>query len=105
MDLIGKIRIGSDMSVQEVEDEVRSTFKKAMKDKSDFQFVFLQPTGAGSRLLTIPTVSSSFVWTAQQVARLGSNKQWIYVLAQEDLVSSPEVSLWFVICTDHPHNY
>ena len=41
MDLIGKKRISSVMTVQEVENEVRSTFKKAMGDRNDFPFTFL----------------------------------------------------------------
>ena len=76
--LIGKIQLMSTMTVKEVEDEVRSVFHKAMSGRSDFPFTFLQPAGAGSRTLTIPSVSSSFSWTAQQVAKLGPNKQSIY---------------------------
>ena len=89
--LIGKIRLTSSMTVEEVQDEVRSVFQKAMADRKDFPFIFLQPTGAGSRTLTVPSVSTSFCWTAQQVAKLGANKQSIYILAQDDLVYTYEV--------------
>ena len=91
--LIGKIRLMSTMTVKEVEDEVRSVFHKAMSGRSDFPFTFLQPAGAGSRTLTIPSVSSSFSWTAQQVAKLGPNKQSIYILARDKLAVELEVSV------------
>lgn len=77
----------SSMSVEDVCDEVRSVFKVAMDDKKDFPFVFLQPTGAGSKTLTVPSVSSSFSWTASQVAKLGHNKQAIYILANDKLIT------------------
>ena len=82
----------STMTVKEVEDEVRSVFHKAMSGRSDFPFTFLQPAGAGSRTLTIPSVSS-FSWTAQQVAKLGPNKQSIYILARDKLAVELQVSL------------
>ena len=79
--LIGKMHLTSLMSVAEVEDEVRSVFKKPMANRKDSPFFFLQPTGCGSRSLTLPAVSESFSWTAQQVAKLGGAKQCIYILA------------------------
>ena len=92
LDLIGKVRLLSSMSVQDVQDEVRSTFSKAMGDRKDFPFIFLEPTGAGCRSLTTPSTSLSFSWTAQQVAKLGSNKQSIYILAMDKLSQELEVS-------------
>ena len=83
--LIGKIRLNSAMTVEEVTNEIRSVFGQPMGQRSDFPFVFLQPTGAGSRTLTIPSTSSTFSWTASQVAKLGGYKQTIYILAQEKL--------------------
>ena len=75
--------------MEEVQREIRSVFCKAMDNRDDFPFVFLQPTGVGSRCLTIPAVSASFMWTAQQVARL---KTPIYILAQDELaVTDSEV--------------
>lgn len=79
--LIGKIRLTSTMSVEDVENEVRYVFYGPMGGRDDFCFDFLQPTGVGTKTLTVPSVSSSFRWTAQQVAKLGSNKQSIYIVA------------------------
>ena len=83
--LIGKIRLTSQMSVLEVEDEIRSVFQGPMGGSNDFCFHFLQSTGLGSKTLTLPSVSSSFIWTPQQVARLGNNKQPIYIMADDEL--------------------
>ena len=46
--LIGKVRLTSTMTVDEVE-EVRSVFDGPMSGRRDFPFMFLQPSGAGSR--------------------------------------------------------
>ena len=73
------------MTVEEVASEVRSVFKKPMSERADFPFQYLQPTGTGSRCLTIPAVSSSFAWTAKQVAWLGTSTGTIYILAKADL--------------------
>ena len=82
------------MSVEEVEKEIRSVFKGPMEGRPDFKFSYLQPTGVGTKTLSIPPVSDTFSWTPQQVAKLGGNKQAIYILAQEDLAVSvdPDVS-------------
>ena len=86
------------MSVDDVKDEVCSVFSKPMGNRKDFPFIFLQPTGAGSRTLTIPSVSTSFSWTPQQVAKLGSgNKQSIFILAQDDLQVDENVTVSHVI--------
>ena len=77
------------MSVIEVEDEIRSVFQGPMGGKHDFRFQFLQSTGVGSRTLTIP-VLSSFDWSAQQVAKLGNNKQPVYIIAVDELVCNIE---------------
>ena len=79
------------MTEDEVRAEVRSVFSKPMRRRSDFVFHYLQPTGSGSRSLSIPSVSSSFVWSAQQVVKLAVNKQTIYLLAEDDLDTSNEV--------------
>lgn len=89
--LIGKIHLSSTMTVNEVAGEIRSVFSKAMNGCKDFPFVFLQSTGCGSRSLTLPSVSTSFSWTPQMVARLGSVKQPIYILAQQHLATYCEV--------------
>lgn len=74
---IGKIRLLSTMTVEEV----------------NFPFSFLQATGCGSRSLTVPSVSSAFQWTAQQVAKLGGSKQPIYILARDKLMETCEVRI------------
>ena len=66
-----KIHIVEDMTVEQVATEVRSVFKGPMNNRNDFPFQYLQWTGSGSRTLSVPSVSSSFNWTAKQVARLG----------------------------------
>ena len=101
--LIGKIRLSSQMSVLEVEDEIRSAFRGPMGGSNDFCFHFLQSTGLGSKTLTLPAVSSSFIWTAQQVARLGSSKQPIYILADDELTCSVESDVSCIwTCTTSP---
>ena len=65
--------------------EVRSVFRKVMQSRLDFCFVFLQPTGTGAQTLTVPSISNSFSWTAQQVAKLGGHKSPIYILAKDKL--------------------
>jgi len=96
--LIGKIRLTTSMSVTEVEEEVRSVFQTPMGGKDDFRFQFLQSTGAGTKTLTVPSVSSSFLWTPQQVAKLGSSKQAIYIIALDELSCSLESEVSEVYC-------
>lgn len=83
--LQGKIRLSSEMTVEEVLNEIRSVFNAPMGGKQDFKFLFLQRVGVGAKALTVPSVSSTLTWTAQQVARLGGYKQPIFILAQEPL--------------------
>jgi len=83
--LIGKIHLTSMMSEEDVRNEVRSVFRGPMAGKQNFPFTFLQPTGYGSKCLTIPAVSQSFEWTAQQVAKLGGNKGVVYIVADGKL--------------------
>lgn len=65
----------------------------------------------GTRTLTIPSVSDSFSWTAQQVAKLCNNKQAIYILALDELSCSLEsevsivvYALWATIGVPLNHN-
>ena len=95
--LIGKIQIVSTMSELDVQNEVRSVFSSAMDNRSDFPFSYLQSTGAGSKTLTVPSVSSSFCWTANQVAKLGTYKQPIYILA-EDTLTYPDCEVCLYVC-------
>ncbi len=85
MKLIGKVHLTSNMTVDEVMNEFRSAFVVPMKKNPSFRFSYLQSTGGGSRSLAVPNVSSSFTWSVQQVAKLGSNRGTIYILALDDL--------------------
>ena len=78
--LIGKIQLMSTMTVEDVEDEIRSVFCRPMNNRMDFPFVFLQPTGSGSKSLTVPSLSPSFRWTPQQMARLGGCSASLFLL-------------------------
>lgn len=64
-----------------------------MQGKNDFVFEYLQPTGAGNRSLSVPSVSASSSWSAQQVVKLAVNKQTIYILAEDDLELPNEVGI------------
>jgi len=101
--LIGKLHLTSEMSDQDVEDEIRTIFRGPMLNNSSFPFLYLQSTGGGSKTLTIPSQSSSFKWTPQQVAHLSGHSGTIYILAQEDLyeiddAEVDEVMLIYIIC-------
>ena len=85
------------MTVDEVDDEIRSVFQHQMSGKKNFHFDFLQPAGVGTKSLIVPSVSSSFRWTAQLVAKLGG-KQPIYILAKDCLIFEDldvcHINLW-----------
>lgn len=83
--LVRKLHISSDMSESDVFKEIQSLFKDAMGTNPNFPFELLQPTDGGTRNLTIPPMSDTFQWTAQQVARLGGSQGCIYILAEADL--------------------
>ena len=83
--LIGKIHLTSDMTVDDVTSEVRSVFSGPMRNNPNFAFTFLQPTGGGNKTLTVPSVSSSYQWTAQQVAKLATSRCSLYIMALDDL--------------------
>lgn len=87
MGLIGKIHLSSDMNEDDVKKEICSVFQGPMGNDPDFPFLFLQAAGEGSKTLVIPSVSSTYRWTAQQVARLAGQKASIYILAQADMPS------------------
>ena len=82
--LIGKLRLVSDMSEDDIFAEVRSVFGTAMGHDPDFPFVFLQRCCPGSNTLTAPSISSSFSWTAKEVVRL-AGQGCLYVRAESDL--------------------
>ena len=83
--LVGKVHLTSEMTVDDVGMEIRSVFNRAMGGNHSFPFTYLQATGGGSRSLSIPSVSASFQWTAHQVAKLGNQRNTIYIIADEDL--------------------
>lgn len=85
--LIGKVHLTSDMTIEDVGREIRSTFCGPMGASDSFNFSFLQATGGSSRSLSVPSVSPSFRWTAQQVAKLGNQRNTIYIIAEDDLVT------------------
>lgn len=81
--LIGKVHLSSDMSVDDVAQEICSVFQKALGEDTKFQY--LQATGGTNRSLSVPSVSSSFQWTAQQVAKLGNQRNTIYIMTENDV--------------------
>ena len=84
--LTGKIHLESWMNEQEVMAEIRSVFQGPMHGDPAFPFGILQCPGAGSRSLTVPSVSSSFQWTAKQVVQ-AAGQGYIYIIAHKDLRS------------------
>ena len=66
------------MSEEEIMSEIRSVFDHPFIYDKEFPFKILQPSGK-FKCLVVPSLSSSFVWTASAVA--GSAKSPIYILA------------------------
>ena len=62
------------MDDNDVTQDIRSVFKPSMRND---HFTYLQPTGGGSKQLTIPSQSRN----PQQVAHLSGNSGTIYILA------------------------
>ena len=94
--LIGKLRLVSDMTEEDILSEIRSVFEVPMGNDPNFPFLFLQRCGPGSNALTAPSLSASFSWTAKEVVRL-AGQGCLYGKAESDLVvvkpeSEPEVS-------------
>ena len=77
--LKGKIRLVSTMSEEEIMDEIRSVFKRPFNDQ-EFSFEILQHGGGKFKSLVVPSLSSSFSWTASAVA--GGSKSPIYILTR-----------------------
>ncbi len=78
--MIGKIRFSSDMSERDIFEDIRSVFSRPMNEDHDFQFKILLIAGGSCKSLSIPSLSSSFKWTASSVAGRNS-KTPIYSLA------------------------
>ncbi len=92
--LVGKIRLKSSMTEDEIMREIRSVFATPMMDDSEFRFSILQPSGGGAKSLMVPSRSYSFQWTAAAVA--GANKSPIYILSVDSLdVSCVGVRVWW----------
>ena len=81
--LKGKIRLRSDMSEIEIKDKIRSVFQRQFKHDDEFPFDILQSGGAKFKGLVVPSLSSSYVWTAGAVA--GRSKIPVYILAGADI--------------------
>ena len=79
--LIGKLHMTSEMTAEEVSAEVRSVFKEPMGNNPDFPFLYLQPTGGGSK--------SPFPLRVHHLR--GQHNRWhglvgtVYILAQSTL--------------------
>ncbi len=99
--LIVKVHLTSEMTIEEVESEIRSAFSGPMGGDDDFQFTFfLQATGGSARSLSIPSVSSSFCWNAQLVAKLGNQRNTIYIIAEDKLkMVSIVLKMVYLFCT------
>lgn len=82
--LIGNIRLRSDMSEDNIMSEIRSVFRVPMNKDTLFDFKILQPSGGSSKSLSIRQVSSSYKWTASTIAGKYS-KVPIYILARDEL--------------------
>ena len=94
--LLGKIRLSSLMSQEEIFSEIRCVFSEAMFKNNNFKFTILQPAGGGSKSLTIPALSPSYEYAASAAAGKNS-KMPLYILALEDLqVCSYEYILLYV---------
>ena len=86
--LIGKVHLESNWSEDEVYDEIRSVFSEPMSNDSTFPFDILQYTGAGSKSLAVPALSSSFKWTPREVA--GRRGTTIYIVCKKNLNNEVE---------------
>lgn len=92
--LKGKIRLSSTMNEDEIMNEIRSVFKRPFNNR-EFSFDILQHGGGKFKSLVVPSLSSSYVWTANAVA--GSSKSPIYILAHTDIDVSIMIIFHFLI--------
>ena len=89
MGLVGKIRLHSGMQEDDIMTEIRSVFDSKMSGDAHFPFKILQAIGGGSKSLAVPNTSSSFTWTAKEVAN-SAGRGAIYIWAQADLTCNLE---------------
>ncbi len=83
--LIGKITLSSNMTQEEIFNEIRSVFRTAMGENKEFSFDVLQLTGGKSKDLTVPALSPSYNWTASSIVPK-SAKVPLYIIAREPLI-------------------
>lgn len=95
--LIGKVEFRSDMTDQEVRQEICKVFaspmgltKTAIEQGDLFPFTYLQRTGPGSRTLCVPSVI--FQWDGKKVSTLAKSGGIIYILADSHLPEIDEVN-------------
>lgn len=87
--LKGRILLNSNMDEEEIMDEIRLVFQDSFT--TFLSFDILQHGGGRLKSLVVPSLSSSYAWTASAVA--GSSKSPIYILAHnDDLVAAMETS-------------
>ena len=79
--LIGKVHRESDWNEDDVFNEIRSVFSEPMGDDAAFTFDILQLTGAGTKSLVVPALSSLFKWTPKEVA--GRADSTVYILCKK----------------------
>ena len=91
--LIGKVHLESDWSEDDVFSEIRSVFSEPMGSDTAFPFDILQLTGAGTKSLVIPALSSSFKWTPKEVTGRGDST--VYILCKKNLTN--EVAMHVVL--------
>ena len=96
---IGKLEFRSDMTDQQVRQEICKVFaipmgltKTAIEQGSLFPFTYLQRTGPGSRTLCVPSVSSDFQWDGKNVSTLAKSGGIINILADSCLPEIDEVN-------------
>ena len=82
--LIGKVRLSSDMSQDQILTEIRSVFSAEMNENQNFPISFLQRSGQGSNSLTVPSISNSYQWSAKEVVRM-AGQGCIYIKAEARL--------------------
>lgn len=87
---MGKIHLTSGMNEKETMAEIRSVFSKSMKDDPSFKFSILHAIGGGSKSLTAPRTSASFVWNAKEVCK-AAGRGSLYILAEDDLAEELEL--------------
>ena len=90
--LFGKISFTSDLSADDMSKEVCTVFATPMgltESELDrgklFDFSFVQRTGAGSRTLCEPAVTSAFKWDGRNVSTLAKSGGIIYIRANKSL--------------------